>query len=82
MKSIFSRKQNPLPNLCAWTLCFLAAAATDVSACAVCFGKDSGDPAIKGIQYGIFAMLAIVFFIFGCIIKFAINFKNRANAAQ
>ena len=53
-----------------------------VLACSMCFYGSPNNSAIIGLKMGVLTLLAILFVIFGLIIKFLINFNRRAQLSN
>ena len=58
----------------------LALAPQPVRACAACFGQ-SDSPLAKGMNMGIFSLLAVVVFVLGGIASFFIYLARKSSAA-
>jgi len=57
------------------------AAPQGLLACATCFGKSDSNLA-RGMNWGIFSLLAVVVFVLGCIAAFFIYLARRAAASS
>ena len=70
-----------IPRLGLGLIALVSACPTSVYACAACYGK-SDSPMAKGMNWGIFSLLAVVVTVLGSIAGFAFYLAKRAGSTQ
>lgn len=70
-------RRSPVKYFAAGLVCALAWQATSALACAVCYGA-SDAPMARGMNWGIFSLLAVVAGVLGGIVTFFVYLIRRA----
>jgi hypothetical protein len=74
MKTLFSRGF----SLMAWTGFFVLVSNTSALACAACYGDTTGSKMGVAADWGIIAMVIIMFFMLGAVAAFGFHLAYRA----